>query len=403
MKQLPSGTRYGSPWPIAAFNRLGELARAAGLFPKISNPGLFHGIEAGLGRDDKSSAWVKEARSVRFNSFDQDAQLSLFGALAVRAQARRCFKTTLEFDRLTEAHPEIEREEIGSPIFVIGWPRTGTTLLQRLLCLHREARFLPVWEAYSVLPEERGRALDIEERRRRAQRGLNFLKWLAPDLKAIHPMGLDDPDECYHLFRNYFAMPAGWDFANLPSYWRWFEGQSAVPAYQLHKRQLQILQWYNRRGHWVLKSPQHLAGLPALMQVYPDARIVYTHREPAEAIASYCSLVAVAWGMTSEAIDLRRVADYVLTTAANSQRIARSTLGSIPESQIYHVDYRELTRDPLKTIGSIYEHFSNARDEGLGARIRAWLDANPPDRHGRHKYDLGDFGLTVDDVNRALD
>ena len=402
MKQLPSGTRYGSPWPIAAFNRLGDLARVAGLFPKISDSALFPGLEAELGRADRSSAWVKEGRSVRFKSFDEDAQLSLFGALAVRAQARRCFKTTLEFDRLVDAHPEIEREEIKRPIFVIGWPRTGTTLLQRLLCLHREARFLPVWEAYSVLPEERGRPLALEERRRRAQRGLNFLKWLAPDLKAIHPMGLDDPDECYHLFRNYFAMPPGWDFAYLPSYWRWFESQSAVPAYELHKRQLQILQWHRHRGHWVLKSPQHLAGLPALMEVYPDARIVCTHRDPSEAIASYCSLVAVAWGMTSDAIDLRRVAHYVMTTAAKSQRIARATLPSIPENQVYHVEYRELTRDPLKTIGAIYEHFSYPPDEGLSNRIGSWLIANPPDQHGRHKYDLADFGLTVDDVNRAL-
>jgi hypothetical protein len=403
MKQLPSGTRYGSRWPIAAFNRLGGLARAAGLFPKISDSALFHGLEAGLGRADKSSAWVKEARSVRFNSFDQDAQLSLFGALAVRAQVRRCFKTTLEFDRILEAHPQIEHEEIRRPIFVIGWPRTGTTLLQRLLCLHRQARFLPVWEAYSVLPEERGRALDIAERRRRAERGLNFLRWLAPDLKAIHPMGLDDPDECYHLFRNYCAMPAGWDFAYLPGYWRWFESQSAVPAYELHKRQLQILQWYRRGGHWVLKSPQHLAGLPALMQVYPDARIICTHRDPEEAIASYCSLVAVAWGMTSETIDLDKVADYVLTTAANSQRIARATLPSIPENQIYHVEYRELTRDPLKTIASIYERFSYPHDDGLDGRLRSWLSANPPDRHGRHKYDLADFGLTADDVRRKLE
>ena len=402
MKQLPSGTRYGSPWPIAAFNRLGHLARAAGVFPEISDPALLRGIEANAGRSDTSSPWVKEGRSVRFRSFDEDAQLSLFGALAVRAQARRCFKNMLEFDRLREAHPEIEQEEIKRPIFVIGWPRTGTTLLQRLLCLHREARFLPVWEAYSVLPEERGRALDIEERRRRARRGLKFLRWLAPDLKTIHPMGLDDPDECYHLFRNYFAMPAGWDFAFLPSYWRWFESQSAVPAYELHKRQLQILQWYNRRGHWVLKSPQHLAGLPALIEVYPDAKIICTHREPAEAIASYCSLVAVAWGMTSEAIDLKKVADYVLTTAANSQTIARSALRSIPESQVCHVEYRELTRDPLKTISGIYEYFSYPRDEGLGARIGSWLNANPPDRHGRHKYDLADFGLTADAVNRAL-
>ena len=403
MKQLPSGTRYGAPWPIAAFNLLGPLARSAGLSVRIADPSLLQSVETELGRRDQSSTWVKDGRSIRFKSFDEDARLSLFGALAVRSQARRCFKNSLEFDRLIEGHPEILREGIKRPIFVIGWPRTGTTLLQRMLCLHRDARFIPVWEAYNILAEERGRSIDVALRRRRARRGLAFLKWIAPDLNAIHPLDLDDPDECYHLFRNYFAMPAGWDFAYLPSYWKWFEGQSAVPAYQLHKQQLQILQWRRPQGHWVLKSPQHLAGLPALMEVYPDARIVVTKRDPVQAIASYCSLVAVAWGMTSDAVDLKRVADYVLTTAAKSQKIANGALRSIPESQIYHIDYSELTRDRSAMVASIYEHFGHDRDDGLDARIRTWLSANPRDRHGRHKYDLADFGLTVQDVRRALE
>ena len=403
MKQLRSGMRYGPPWPVAALNAFGPALRAARLFPKIADPALLSPVETMSGRSDRSSPWMKEARRVRFQSFDQDAQLSLFGALAVRAQARRCFKNTLEFDRLIDAHPEIEHEEIKRPLFVIGWPRTGTTLLQRLLCLHREARFLPVWEAYSILSEDGGRTLDLAERRRRAQRAINLLKWLAPDLKAIHPMDLDDPDECYHLFRNYFAMPGGWDFAHLSSYWKWFESQSAIPAYEVHKRQLQILQWRDRRGHWVLKSPQHLSGLPALLQVYPDARIICTHRDPVEAVSSYCSLVAVAWGMTSDAIDLKKVADYVLTTTATSLKAARVALRSIPENQVYHVKYTDLTRDPLRTITSIYSHFAYPRDDDLAARIRSWLDANPANRNGGHKYDLADFGLTVRDVERATE
>jgi hypothetical protein len=225
---------------------------------------------------------------------------------------------------------------------------------------------------------------------------------VAPQLNAMHPMNLDDPDECYHLFRNYYAMPAGWDFAYLPSYWEWFRQQSAVPAYKAHKKQLQILQWYDRRGHWVLKSPQHLAGLPALMQVYPDARIIYTHRDPAEAMGSYCSLVAVAWGMTSDAVNLKRVADYVLTTAAYSQKIARETLPSIPKDQIYHVDYRDLTRNPKKTVAAAYDHLGYPRDEGLGDRMDQWFRSNRPGDRKPHKYDLSDFGLTAEGVRRSL-
>ena len=139
------------------------------------------------------------------------------------------------------------------------------------------------------------------------------------------------------------------------------------------------------------------------MEVYPDARIIVTKRDPIQAVASYCSLVAVAWGMTSDAVDLKKVADYVLTTAAKSQKIADGALRSIPESQIYHADYSELTRDPAAMVASIYEYFGYDRDDGFGARTRTWLNANPPDRYGRHKYDLADFGLTPQDVRRALE
>jgi hypothetical protein len=138
------------------------------------------------------------------------------------------------------------------------------------------------------------------------------------------------------------------------------------------------------------------------MQVYPDARIIYTHRDPAEAMGSYCSLVAVAWGMTSDAVNLKRVADYVLTTAAYSQKIARETLPSIPKDQIYHVDYRDLTRNPKKTVATAYEHLGYPRDEGLEDRMDRWLQPDRPSGRKPHKYDLSDFGLTAEGVRRSL-
>src|SRR5690242_17353495 len=98
----------------------------------------------------------------------------------------------------------IKKQVIDRPVFVLGWPRTGTTLLQRLLCLHRDALYLPVWEAYNILTEERGRPITLASRRGSAKRALSMLHWIAPDLGTIHPLGLDDPDECYHLLRNYF-------------------------------------------------------------------------------------------------------------------------------------------------------------------------------------------------------
>lgn len=402
MKRLSSGIRYGAVWPVSILNMLGPAARAAGLFPRISDPAHLESIERSMGRRDRSAPWIVDGRTIRLRSFDEDARLSLFGAIAVRTQMRRCLRTTLELDQLIEKHPLILKEKIERPLFIIGWPRTGTTLLQRLLSLHRDARFLPVWEAYDIIPERNGKRVAVEERRERARRGMALLNSLAPDLKAIHPMGLDDPDECYHLFRNYFAMPLGLDFARLPSYWSWLKGRSAIPAYEAHKRQLQMMQWYDRRGHWVLKSPQHLFGLPALLQVYPDANIVYTHRDPAEAIASYCSMMTVLWGVTSDAIDPAQVGRYALETAAVCRKIGEAALNTVPKGRVYHVDYTDLKNNPKSVIAAIHGRFGYPLDDSLDNRMTSWLAANPADRHGRHTYELADFGLSRAEVTRVL-
>ena len=398
MKRLPSGTRYGPRWPLAVLNAFGPLAKAFGIFPKIDDRALHALAES----DGGQGAWVQEARRVRFKSFDEEAGLSLFGALAVKGQVTKCVRTMLAFERLLAEHPEIRNEKIERPLFVIGWPRSGTTVLQRMLCQHSQARYLPVWEAYSLLREADGKPLSDSARYRSAKRAIGFLHWVAPEINAIHPFSCEEPDECFHLFRNYCAMPPGWDFAYLPSYWAWFEKAGAVPAYELHKRQLQILQWYERRGHWVLKSPQHLAGLPALMKVYPDARIVCTHRDPVEAVASYCSLLAVAWGMITQTIDRKRIAEYVLSTMARAQRAAAPVLASLPKNQIFHAAFSDLMADPPGMTEAIYAHFGYAPDPDLRARLKAWSDANPREKHGRHAYRLSDFDLSEADVRGVL-
>lgn len=402
MKRLSSGIRYGAVWPVALLNTFEPAVRAAGLFPRIADPAHLESVETQLGRRDRSSPWIVDGRSVRLRSFDEDAHLSLFGALAVRTQMRRCLRTTLELDKLIENNPQILKEKIERPLFIVGWPRTGTTLLQRLLCLNSDARFIPVWEAYDIIPERNGRRLTIEERRAHARRGMALLDTIAPALKAIHPMGIDDPDECYHLFRNYLAMPLGLDFARLTGYWEWIGSRSVVPAYEAHRRQLQMMQFYDRRGHWVLKSPQHLFGLPALLQVYPDANIVYTQRDPVEAIASYCSMMTVLWGMTSNDVDPHQVGRYALQTAARCREVGEAALAKLPKGQVHRVAYTDLKSDPKAVVTAIQTRFGYPVDEGMDNRMSSWLASNPADRHGAHTYNLADFGLTRQEVMSAL-
>ncbi len=402
-RRLRSGVRLGPPWPIRLVNLLGPLVRSLGLWPRIDSQKMLRKVERKL----KCSNWPPEllrALPPRAHAFNEDAKPSLFGALVLQGQFEKSALNGLGFEKLIAEHPEILKERIERPLFVLGLARTGTTLLQRLLSLHSGARYLPFWEAYSPVPYKLGKHKGGRDGRfGEAKRRLALLKWVGPEFDKIHPIDVDDPEECYHLFRNHFLVPPGFDFAYVPSYWRWFDAEAHADTYRMHKRQLQALQWLDPRRHWVLKCPNHLSGLSHLLTTYPDARIVYTHRDPDKIIASLCSLAAVTWSMTSDEVDLREVADFALDVAERCQAAGRAALQTIAREQIMHVEFDDLIADPVGTAQGVYERFGYSSDPGLKARMEDWLQRHPSDKHGKHRYQLSDFGLTLEDVRARLE
>lgn len=402
IRRLPSGLRLSAPWPVRLANTLGPLVRALGAWPSVDADKVMRKAERHWRRNDWPEPF-REALSVRAKAFNDDGKLSLFGALAVRGQFEKSADNALALEHLIAQHPEILQERIERPLFVLGLARTGTTLLQRLLSLHEGARYLPFWEAYEPFPEKVDARKDGRDGRlAQAKNRLRLLKWLGPELDKIHPIGPEDPEECYYLFKNHFLLPLGFDYSYVPSYWEWFNDEAHIAAYRLHKRHLQALQWLDPKQHWVLKCPNHLSGLKQLLEVYPDARIVYTHRAPEQVIASLCSLMAVTWSLTSDRVDLDQVADTVLDMAQVCEAAGREALRTIPSDQIMHVAFHETVADPVAKALSIYEHFGYRADPRLAEKMSAWLKANPSDKHGKHRYQLSDFGLTEDSVRRRL-
>ncbi len=401
-RRLTSGVRLGPPWPIRLLNALGPLVKSAGFWPRLDPQRMLRSIERKYKRNDWPAPLLR-ALPPRAAAYNDDAKPSLFGALIFRDQFTKSAQNALGFEDLIARHPEILGERIERPLFVLGLARTGTTLLQRLLSLHSGARYLPFWEAYSPVPYKLGKHKGGRDGRyAEAKRKLALLKWVGPEFNKIHPIDVDDPEECYHLFRSHFLIPPGFDFAYVPSYWQWFDPQAHADTYRLHKRQLQALQWLDRRQHWVLKCPNHLSGLQHLLKVYPDARIVYTHRDPERIVASLCSLAAVTWSMTSDDVDLSQVAEFALDTAERCQAAASAALQMIPRDQIMHMEYDDLVADPVGMACTVYERFGYRDDPELEQRMVAWLKEHPSDRHGRHTYQLSDFGLTAEDVHRRL-
>jgi hypothetical protein len=205
----------------------------------------------------------------------------------------------------------------------------------------------------------------------------------------------EEPEECNWLFANTFTTPFFRVAANLTGYDRWLRslGHSDwVQRYEEFQRMLKLLQWGVPAGHWVLKSPAHLFTLEALWSVFPEACIVQTHRDPAKAIPSVCSLFAATRSMLSDSVVPEQlgpqVAEMFADMLARGMAAREQNAGSV-----FDLHYRELVADPVGAVGRIYEHFGWRFDAALSDRMRRWQTANSRGKHAVHHYSLQQFGL----------
>jgi hypothetical protein len=245
-------------------------------------------------------------------------------------------------------------------------------------------------------PEAEG--FERDPRIARADRALAATDQLIPGFKKMHPMGARLPQECCMLMNHdLMSMQLHCSF-RIPAYQDWFDGQDLRPVYASHRRQLQHLQSRcpARRG-WVLKSPQHLWSLDALLDVYPDARVVQTHRDPVVVAASLASLVSLLRGMASDEVDPIEVGrDWtgrLELGLARGLELRRRLSG---DPRFFDLHFAELMADPIASVARVYAHFGMELGAQAEARMRDFLARNPRDKHGRHEYTLRGAGLDLE-------
>jgi hypothetical protein len=242
------------------------------------------------GVDDFGGGEFFEPLSRLLESCQREAHLNVTGKLALRADVVRTLCNRLSIERDRQLLPEITNQQIRQPVFIVGLPRSGTTLLHTLLAADPDHRAPLCWEVMSPSPPA---GIHEQEGIRRADKSLRSLRWLAPTFDHVHATGAELPQECVSLMSPSFLSDQFDTMYNVPSYRGWFFKQDLQPAYEFHRRFLQHLQQRKKARRWVLKAPTHLFALPTLLSVYPDARLVQTHREPIEAIASVSSLITI--------------------------------------------------------------------------------------------------------------
>jgi hypothetical protein len=353
------------------------------------------------GLDDFGDEGWKTGFDVLLESANGEAQLSDIGELILGEQVERSLDNRLQVTDWHRSHPDLAATAVARPVFILGLPRTGTTLLSYLLDADPANRSLLRWEAFTSVPPPDPSSWRDDPRLARAAMEMDALYAAAPEFKAIHYEAADGPTECVTLLGQEMRSVHFETLANLPSYGEWHLACDMRPAYEWHRSVLQVLQsaW---PGRWVLKSPCHNLALDALAAVYPDAVFVATHRDPVTVVASLANLVSVLSGLGTdhdfdEYIE-RRWLDLA-SLMIDRFMAARSNLG---EHRFYDIDYRDLVGDPIGTVSTLYDGLGwELTPETLG-RFRSYLDANPQGKHGRHDYSLDQFGLTEHQIRERF-
>jgi len=335
------------------------------------------------------------------DSCHETGRLSPFGRLIIRRRLVEMVANRLKIDDNLRRHPEILDVQVRRPLLVTGLPRTGTTLLYNLLAQDPKGRPLLLWEATWPSPPPDRATRDSDPRIKQARSLVKQAYWLAPQLPAVHELNPDGPEECLSLTLHSFVSPGFSMLADVSSYEEWLRElgfEEKVAAYEYYRRQLQLLQWRCSADHWVLKSPVHLAGLDALLTVIPDACVVQTHRDPAKAIPSVCSLFAIVRGMGTNRLDLHALGARAAEICAELLDRATNARESFPD-RVFDVHYADLVSDPIQTVHRIYERFGYERNDQMDAGMAQWLTDNGQDKHPTHRYDLAQFGLDLTTIN----
>ena len=304
----------------------------------------------------------------------------------------------LQLAKFWAEHPEILETGVPRPLVIVGLPRTGTSFLFNLLARDPAHRYLTNWEASvsQVPPGRRQRkGLRRDPRRRKGRLMLAFQKYLMPEIEKQHAFLLDGPEECTPILMQGFSTQAFAGMFDVPDYSSWLDTADRLPSYRHHRRVLQTLQWTYPGQRWLLKSPDHIGALDALLRVYPDACVVCTHRDPANAVTSWASLAYSFRSIYYENPDPERLGKQALERLARDTDAFLGARESLPADSFFDVDFSELVERPLDIVQSIYGRFAlPLADEALQA-MRGHLARDAGFRPGRHRYSPADFGLTA--------
>ena len=400
MSETALGKRYADWTPpkrpdwVEQVNNEGRCMDIQSVVPLDENS-LLRTAKTNTGLDEFGDDDWHEPFKVLTESIDSEAELTLMGRLMSRNELLLYLEGRLRIEDCYKRHPEIDSEEIESPLFIIGQGRSGTSVLQNMMSMDPDNGTILHWEALFPYPPPEKATYRSDPRIEKAHALLTQMNRVTPEIQAMHEFAGHLPIENIQLHCLNFRSP-GWfnSFAGqAPTYLAYMSKQDNALIYRYEKRVLKFLQWKNPRKHWVLKNPYSILHLPDVLKVYPDAKFIWTHRDPIKALSSEISLIGTLNWIRSDhpfiGESLASFTDASLVAAMLSQPIDWLKSGALPKAQLCNIQYDEFVKSPMNVIENIYAQFGVEMTPTGRAAMQKYMDDNPRSSRPSHQYDLG--------------
>jgi hypothetical protein len=346
--------------------------------------------------DDFGDQSWKEGAERLISDLNERAALTEVGSLIAGSDVFEYLSGRLRVVDWVKRNPSIADADIRPPIVILGQPRTGTTILFDVLAQDPANRVPLTWEVDQPWPPPETATYESDPRIEEVDAKLANVDLLIPGFRAMHDMGARLGQECVRITAADFRSMIFSTQYRVPEYQRWLLHQADMAsAYRYHRLFLQYLQSAHSGDRWVIKSPAHLWSLDAMFREYPEALIVQTHRDPLRVVCSLASLVDLLRRLASDDVLISEVAaEWVDDIAVGLDRAVEARQsGTVPAGQAVDVLFRDFLRDPMAVVTTIYERLGIELSVEAEKAMRAFLAANPQEKHGGHKYSFADTGL----------
>ena len=400
MSASPSPAR---PAWVDGVNALGANLGGAEHLIALDADSLVAAARAATGLDDFGDDGWQEPFAVLTDALAREAKLNTVGRLLTRAELVRVLANRLRLVDLWKREPEILAGQVRAPIFIVGTARSGTSILHEVLAQDPRLRSPATWEIFYSVPPPEAATCATDARIAGTDHEVKLWHEVAPEYLTMHANAAVHPQECIFLMAHELASEHFSGVHDVPSYALWLATHDLTPSFRFHRRMLQTLQWRHPGERWLLKAPSHLTVLPALFAVYPDARVVFTHRDPAKTVPSTASLMATLRRMRRDHVDANAIAKLLVRGVAMGleKMMAERASGATPDGQFVDLRYADLMRDPLAAVRAVYDRLGMTLPDDIEDRMRAYLAAKPRGKHGEHRYRLEDFGLDRERLRRG--